>query len=149
MSAGQIGSPADIVGIWRLVAYIFAPDDGGQVHPYGENPTGLITYTADGYMHVAIMDTSRATYDANDFQGGSIEQHAAAARSYLAYSGRYEVLSDRVLHVVEVSLLPNRSGVTIERYISLDRDRLTLTTPPMSLGGLTGIGRIVWQRANG
>ena len=74
MSAGQIGSPADIVGTWRLVAYIFAPDDGGQVHPYGENPTGLITYTADGYMHVAIMDTSRATYDANDFQGGSIEQ---------------------------------------------------------------------------
>lgn len=147
MSSGRTNSPKDFVGTWRLVSYIFTPDGGEAFHPYGEKATGLITYTADGFMHVAIMDSARGTYDANDFQGGSVEQQAAAARSYLTYSGRYEVLPDRVLHIVEVSLLPNRSGVTIERFVSLDGDRLTLTTPPMSLDGSTGTGQIVWQKA--
>jgi hypothetical protein len=147
LPTSQIENPADLVGTWRLVAYIFAPDAGDEFHPYGEKPTGLITYTADGFMHVAIMNSSRSTYEANDFQGGCVEQQAAAARSYLTYSGRYEVLSDRVLHIVEISLLPNRSGITIERYVDLNGDRLTLTTPPMSLDGSTGTGRIIWQRA--
>jgi hypothetical protein len=138
---------ADLVGNWRLVAYLFHPDDGDEYAPFGDNATGLITYTADGFMQVSVAASDRTTYDANDFQGGTVEQQAAAARSYLTYAGRYEVRDDRVLHIQEISLLPYRDNVTLERYAELDGDRLTLTTPPMSLGGNMGIGRIIWQRA--
>lgn len=147
MPADPMPTAADLVGNWRLIAYTFHPDEGEEYAPYGENATGLITYTADGFMQVSIAAADRATYDADDFQGGTIEQQAAAARSYLSYAGRYEVREGWVLHIQEISLLPYREAVTLERHIDLDGDRLMLTTPPMSLSGSMGIGRIVWERA--
>lgn len=98
-------------------------------------------------MQVSIAARDRATYDANDLQGGTVEQQAAAARSYLAYAGRYEMRGDRVLHIVQISLLPGWSGITPERTVSLDGDRLLLTTPPMTRRGRPGSGRLRWERA--
>ena len=85
---------ADLVGNWRLLSYVYTPDDGDEFLPYGEDPAGLLTYPADGYMQVSIAARDRATYN---LQGGTVEQQAAAARSYLAYAGRYEMRGDRVL----------------------------------------------------
>ncbi len=138
---------ADLVGNWRLLSYVYSPDDGDPFTPYGESPAGLLTYTADGYMQVSIAGSDRATYDADDLQGGTVEQQAAAARSYLTYAGRYELRGDRVLHIVQISLLPGWSGVTLERTVALDGDQLLLTTPPMTRRGRPGIGRLRWQRA--
>ena len=90
----------DLVGNWRLLSYVFTPDDGDPFTPFGESPAVLLTYTADGYIQVSIAAGDRATYDADDLQGGTVEQQAAAARSYLTYAGRYEMRGDRVLHIV-------------------------------------------------
>jgi hypothetical protein len=146
MPATQTPTAADLVDNWRLLSYIFTPDDGAPFTPYGENPAGLITYTADGYMQVSIAASDRAAYGADDVQSGTVEQQAAA-RSYLTYAGRYEMRGDRVLYIVQISLMPGWSGVTLERIASLDGGQLLLTTPPITRRGRTGISRLRWERA--
>ena len=42
---------ASIVGSWRLVSWVEVETESKSVHTaFGENPTGVITYTPDGRM---------------------------------------------------------------------------------------------------
>ena len=59
----------------------------------------------------------------------------AAADSYIAYFGRYEVKQDRVTPYLETSLFPNWVGTDQERFYRFDGNRLTLRTTPMLLYG--------------
>ena len=77
---------------------------------------------------------------------GTPEEWTAAARSYVTYCGRYDVTADAVSHHVELSLFPNWVGRDQLRFVELDGDQLTLTTPPVQAGGQT-VNRLVWERA--
>ncbi|MCL4796469.1 MAG: lipocalin-like domain-containing protein [Bryobacteraceae bacterium] len=121
--------------------------DGRISRPFGENPTGLLIYSGDGYMAVSIMSGGREHFTSEDMRGGTPEERAAAVGSYLTYSGRYDVLPDRVVHHVEVSLLPNWCGTRQERYFELYDDRLLLRTPPMMLDGIERTTVLTWRRA--
>ena len=83
-----------IVGAWRLVSYVEQDDRGGPVtFPLGRDAVGLIMYTPDGYMSAQLMRSGRHGYDEPDIDGGTVQQAAAAAEGYLAYSGPYESTS--------------------------------------------------------
>jgi hypothetical protein len=100
----------DILGTWELVSYIAEDDHGGPItHPLGPDASGLIMYTCDGYMSAQIMRPDRPAFDRPESDGDTLEQAAAAATGYLAYSGPFEVDESTgvVHHEVRVSLLPN------------------------------------------
>jgi hypothetical protein len=65
----------------------------------------------------------------------------------VSYCGKYEYLGDRVIHKIEAAFFPNRVGTEQTRFVHLEGDTLTLTTPPMVLAGVLRTGRIVWRRA--
>jgi hypothetical protein len=103
-------------------------------------------YSHDGYMSVAFMSANRRQFAAGDLMGGTSEEKVAAADSYVSYCGRYELQGDRVIHRIEVSFFPNWTGVDQERFWSLEGDRLSLSTPPLPLGGMQQAGYLVWER---
>lgn len=77
-----------IVGTWLLVSYVAQDDQGGPVtFPLGRDAVGLIMYTTDGYMSAQLMRPGRQDYDQPDTGGSTLQQAAAAAEGYLAYSG--------------------------------------------------------------
>ena len=49
--------PADesLVGFWRLISFEGRIDGGELVLPFGEDPHGGLTYTADGHFAVQLM----------------------------------------------------------------------------------------------
>ncbi|MHB8645040.1 MAG: lipocalin-like domain-containing protein [Thermomicrobiales bacterium] len=96
-----------------------------------------VTYTADGYMCVAIMDSHSPRFARGHICDATDAERAAVARGYVSYAGRYEVVEGKVLHHVEVSLIPNWLGGTQERRYTLDGDRLTLVAPR---------GTLIWER---
>ena len=57
---------------------------------------------------------------------------------------------ETVTHHVETSLFPNWIGTQQRRRWSLDPGgrHLTLTSPPLVLGGATRIQRLTWERAD-
>lgn len=71
-----------LVGAWRLDEFSVAAQDGTV--SLGEDVEGLIVYTPDGYMSAQLMEPGPS----GEFMPGTLEEDAAAAAGYIAYSGR-------------------------------------------------------------
>ena len=96
-------------------------------------------------MSVAIMGPTRAKFATGDLLGGSVEEKAQAAETYVSYCGRYEFRGDTVIHHVELSSFPNWVGVGQERLVELEGNRLTLSTRPILLGGMNQTAHLIWE----
>jgi Lipocalin-like domain len=139
-----------LAGAWRLVSFHTITNDGRPpVYPLGEDATGYIIYTPDGYMSAQIMQPGRSRYEAAGISEGTDSESAQAARGYLAYSGPYRVENDSVIvHQAEVSLFPNWIGEPISRKVVLDGRRLELTTTsPALFDGKLLTAVVIWERA--
>ena len=135
-----------LVGTWRLVSWENRSVDGQISHPLGEDAVGYIMYSPDGYVFVAIMRPDRPAFAVADLLGGSPEERAQAAGSYVSYCGKYEFRGDTVIHQVELSLFPNWVGVEQERLVEVRGDRLILSTRPILFGGMRRTAHLVWER---
>lgn len=136
-----------VVGTWRLKRWETRTTDGRIEYPLGPAAIGYLSYTPDGYVFVAMMRPDRPHFRATDLLGGTPEERAQAASGFVTYCGRYEVRDKRVIHHVEVSFFPNWIGTAQERDVTVEGDRLTITTAPLEIGGLTA-SRLIWERAN-
>ncbi len=138
--------PNPLIGTWRLISWENRSVDGQVSYPLGKDAVGYIMYNADGYMFVAIMRPDRAKFAAADLFGGSTQEKAQAADTYVSYCGRYEFRGDTVVHHVDLSLFPNWVGVDQERLVEFTGDQLILSTRPILLGGLQQTARLTWER---
>jgi hypothetical protein len=105
---------------------------------------GLLIYSGDGYMSVAMMSASRQKFVDKDVKKGTNEEKAASVDTYVSYSGRYEVQGDKVIHHVEVCLFPNWVGNDQKRTFQFDGNRLTLSTP-LPGGDIQRSAHLVWE----
>ena len=146
---GKVRSLAEhgLIGTWRLVSYELRDEHGGIDHPLGRDPVGFLTYTADGFMAGQLGRADRADITVGDWEAAPDAEVSAAARDYFAYCGTYEVCGDTVVHRVELSLLPNWIGGEQTRLVELGGDMLTLSTPPLLIGGQLRTPALVWRRA--
>lgn len=105
-------------------------------------------YTADGYMSAQIMRPGRRNYDLFDGSGDDVEQAAAAATGYLAYSGPYtaDEAPQTLHHDVRVSLLPRWLNTIQIREATLDGDQLTLAEEDTLPSGPIRFV-LIWKRA--
>ena len=133
------------VGTWRLLSYEVRRADGEIVYPWGQDPIGLLIYSEDGYMSVAMMSANRTRFVTNDVKRSTIEEKAAAVNTYISYSGRYDIQGDTVIHHVEVCLFPNWVGNDQKRTYKFDDNRLTLSTP-LPGGNIQRSAHLVWER---
>ena len=71
-----------------------------------------------------------------------------AFTTYVAYGGPFKIHGDTVQHHVETSLFPNWVGTVQQRRWEVDEtgERLTLSSPPVMLGGVARIHRLTWER---
>ena len=134
------------IGTWKLI-FVETRDENGDLFRRG-NRTGYLIYSEEGYMSVAFMKEGRPTFVSGDIRGGTVEEKMAAVEGYVSYSGRYEVMRDKIVHKIEVSLFPNWVGVSQERLYEFEGDRLTLSTPLMLMGGKQLSTHVIWERAS-
>ncbi|HUN36387.1 MAG TPA: lipocalin-like domain-containing protein [Trebonia sp.] len=139
----------EVVGAWHLLSFTAEyAERPGTFHPLGPDATGIIMYTADGYMSAQIMRPGRRDYDLLGGDSSDPEPAAAAATGYLAYSGPYTVdeAAQTLHHELEVSLLPAWLGTVQMRDAKLDGDQLTLAAEDtLPSGTLRSV--LVWKRA--
>ncbi|MFL5294998.1 MAG: lipocalin-like domain-containing protein [Phenylobacterium sp.] len=136
-----------LLGTWRLSSAVATTASGERdAHPYGAHPSGLLSYMPDGRMTAMIAYDGRPSLSGDRVSAPGAER-AAAFATFFAYAGRYEVRGDRVTHHVEIASVPNWVGTDLVRVMALQGDRLTLSTPPLSVGGRTQSTELVWERA--
>lgn len=132
-----------LLGSWRLVSIQVRLEDTGEtLDLHGAAPRGAILFLPGGRMATLISNSGR-TPPKTDAEA------AALFRGLSAYSGRYRIEGARVLVEVDVAWHPDWEDTRQWRNVSIEGDRLTLTTdlqdhPAHPGRPLRGI--VVWTR---
>jgi len=121
----------DLVGSWRLVSHESQQADQTW-KSWGNNPRGLLIYTAQGLMSVSL----------NKDPEGDASTIESAYNAILFYSGRFEINPEnQVVHLVDFASDLRRVGKSLVRNAMLEGDTLTLNAP-----GTAGMARVRWQK---
>ena len=145
---GNAQSKEALTGTWKLVSATDTTEKGAVKDPYGLNPTGFITYTADGRMMAIITNDGRKPLSVLDAVSAPAEERAEAFATLVAYAGTYAVTGDKVIHHVEAAWAQNVVNMDLVRTIvKLEGDRLILRTSPFMKSGLHIVYEdLIWER---
>ena len=138
---GQQATAKDkIVGNWRLVS-LFTKEiaTGKTTSPLGEHPKGYLIYTPEGRMVALLVHEKRSPPQAD-------EDRITLHKYMVAYSGRYSVGGDKVVHDVDISLNESWTGTDQVRFFELEGDKLTITAPVDAINGLESTSVLIWER---
>lgn len=137
---GKIGDMKAFVGVWKLVAVEDRGPDGDIVHPYGENPAGMLVYDASGRMAVQIMRRERQPLSSDDWAEIPPDEVKNAVAGFTAFFGAYEVDESEktIIHHVEGHVLPNSVGKRLKRTYEFSDNQLILRP--------SATRRVVWER---
>jgi Lipocalin-like domain len=136
-----------VVGTWKLVS-VTAKTGKGDVDKsiLGQNPSGLLTYTADGRMMAIISDDGRKPLSIADRVAAPAEERAQAYSTFMAYAGRYIFTCDKVVTHVEVASLQNSVSTDQTRFVTLQGNRMFVRNTPMLRAGVMVNIESVWDR---
>jgi hypothetical protein len=143
-------SPADhvnlnrLLGSWALLSYEHVLPSGETLHPFGDHPSGMLVYQADGSMSVHISVENPARLIGEDFREAGDEDAVAAWRSYFGYWGTFKSHADRriVVHRVEGSSFANWIGTEQVRHFRFDANGHLLLETEFANGRYT----LTWER---
>ncbi len=146
---GAAQSKSSLIGTWKLVSVADTTEKGEVIRDrLGQNPTGFITYTAEGRMMAIITKGGRKPLSTSDFISAPVEERAEAFATLVAYAGSYTFAGDKVIHHVQAAWMQNVVNTDFVRLIvKLDGDHLILRTTPFTRGGLhIAHEDLVWER---
>jgi len=143
----NIVSKDALVGTWKVIEAKEVDKEQKISYPYGKNPVGYIIFTQDGYMSVSIMMSNRLKLGLSleEIQSRgkvatlklitnifkyvtSIVRYFQAGNKYAAYISKYEIRDNKLVYNIEVSIIPDLIGVSLERAFEISEDKLVLTT---------------------
>jgi hypothetical protein len=139
-----------LIGVWTLQKYSDLTEGLPPHYPFGNDPEGLLIYTPDGFVSAVLMARNRPKLDGNGFTDGTAEQYTSAGKSFIGYTGKYEMDEARstVTHRPLVAFAPNMVGSIQQRLVELEGDVLVLTAEHERSTGLPPIrSRLEWARA--
>lgn len=116
----------NLIGTWSFVSCVAKTSTGERSYPWGQDSTGFISYTPDGFVFVTRMSAS-------DFE---------------SYCGRYTVSNNSVIHHVDLCSIKDFVGTNQKRYFEINNNELQLTTEPVIADGVTHTAFLVWKRAS-
>jgi hypothetical protein len=117
------GNP--LLGTWKLKSCVVTTAAGQRFTPYGENPTGYLSYSADGRMQAIGAAGARMAPSAPIPPDN---ERVALYDTMFAYAGTYSVEAGKVIHHVDISWNEVWTGTDQIRLFKTNGNTLTLTT---------------------
>ena len=134
------------VGVWELEGIEDFLEGKRGPAPDFDKPSGLLIYLDTGFMSVNFAGSSRIPF-LREFSPTSSEL-VAAGSAYGGYAGRWELEKDApvVVHLPEVSFVPNRVGARVRRSYSFSENLLLLRPIALSPGEEAPNRILRWRR---
>ena len=136
-----------LLGTWKLKSHVVTTAAGERSTPYGENPKGYLSYSADGRMQViGAANLRRVPSGASPPE----DERVALYETMFAYAGRYSVDDGKVIHHVDISWNEAWTGTDQIRLFEVNGNILTLTThiaDPVT-GAATHYA-VIWEKVAG
>lgn len=98
------------LGTWHLVGWSVQYDDGTLHKPFGDNPSGVLVYSADGGMAVCLHDPN-----------------PLSEVPTFAYAGRYHIENDKIIHEVLSGTATSMIGSTAVREAEITDQSMVLS----------------------
>lgn len=144
------GIQDQFIGAWNLVHWDVQTADGKHYnYPYGEGAKGTIIYTQAGKMSAQLMQLNRPKFEVSHSWKGTEKELRTAFQGYTAYSGRFKIVDNTVVHQVEMSLFPNWIGTDLIRVFEFREagNQLLLSTIPFATRkGILVKQVLLWER---
>lgn len=138
---------SDILGAWQLESWTIGYSDRDDfTNPFGDEPSGLLMYTSDGWMSAAICAPDRTPLP-EDIPYMKLPEavKSEAFSSYFHYAGRFRIVDGDVIHYVTHSLNPNMVGTEQLRHAELDGHTLVLSGQD-TIGEIQRFHSLVWHK---
>lgn len=135
------------VGTWQLKNWEYWLDDISL--PLWEDKQGMLIYTANNKMSAILMNGNRKTFKQPFLSKGTVQEKEEAINGYVSYAGSFTIDSEKVYHHVQLSLLPNWIGTTLERWYHFEEEFNILvlrTSPQLAPNGQNIKNILKWQR---
>lgn len=117
-----------IIGVWKMRSFVSEDIETKALErPLGDHPNGQIIFTRGGYMSAIGVASNRTPLNATS---PTDVERVALFKSLFAYSGKYRLDGDKVLHDVEASWREDWTGTTQIRFAETNADVLTVKTAP-------------------
>lgn len=135
------------VGTWSLVAVENTNADGTKTFPYGEDPVGLLVFSANGDYAIQILKAVRPKVAANDKNKATPEENAALVQGNNSHFGIYSVnQSERTITFnVQHAFYPNWEGDVQIRKYTLENNLLSYVVTNTTNGGAI-TAKVVWKK---
>jgi hypothetical protein len=130
-----------LIGAWHLRDWRTAYPDGRATRPFGSDASGLILYTADGWMNAAMWRRVRTSLSG----AGSSHSVDMILREYLAYGGSWRIQGSAVVHQVTHAVNPILIGteqIRVARFVDGD----LILEAAEEQGGRSRLHTIEWCR---
>ena len=121
-----------LIGTWTLASSDQVRLDGSKLKQFGDNPTGINVFDANGRVFVLIASADNSKIASNDPSKKNPEEVGGLIPESIAYYGTYTVNEEEkviILHL-EASTFPNLVGTDQKRIItSLTANELRYSNP--------------------
>jgi Lipocalin-like domain len=135
-----------LVGTWRLVSWVMEDDTTKEQKPlYGEHPHGYATFTPSGRAFFLLTGEGRKAPQTE-------EEHGAALRSMVAYTGHYRVEGERFITKVDTAWNEAWVGTEQVRSYRMEGARLhivAMSQPNPNFGNGLMHGILTFEREDG
>lgn len=133
-----------IIGTWKLLSYELKKE-GKVIFPLGKKVNGLLLYQENGFMSGIISGENRPNVTKPATMGIPDNERLEISKNFIAYSGKYCVDNDKIIHSIEVSFIPNLIGDTSHFGIfELKGNNLVIKSTPLSLKEI--IVEVTWVK---
>jgi len=147
LSSAGLADGNPLLGTWKLKSYVATTDAGETSTPYGEHPTGYLSYSADGRMQaIGTADGRIAPHGAAPTDEELVMLH----QTMFAYTGTYTVEADKVIHHVDISWNQVWNGTDQVRFYKVTGNTLILTSSAINpTSGTEAHFVVVWEKVEG
>jgi hypothetical protein len=136
MSRAPAVRRSEILGAWAYHAWRITYEDGRITEPFGADASGLLLYTADGFMSACIMAGGREPFASPNPRAATLRERAGAFDGYFSYAGRWRLVRGVVEHLVSIAANPAMVGTSQFRHARLSGRRLVLSAEETTVRGL-------------
>ncbi|MFI5137355.1 MAG: lipocalin-like domain-containing protein [Sphingobacteriales bacterium] len=135
-------------GTWLLVSVDNIYPDSSRVHPYGDNPQGMLIFDDKGNYALQILKAVRAKIASGDKNKSTPEENAALVQGSNSHFGKYAVdeASHTITFTIEHAFFPNWEGTEQKRQYTYTGDEIKYVVTHTTQGGQSVVAEVAWRR---
>ena len=136
------------IGIWALVSVDNIYPDGSRVHPYGDNPKGMLVFDERSNYAIQIYKALRPKIASGDKNVCTPEESKALIQGSNSHFGKYTVdeAKNTITFKIDHASFPNWEGADQERTYIYTGNEIKYVVSNTTQGGKAVVAEVVWRR---